>query len=142
MSVGKTSLGVVVPVQPANHFSLSGDGISIDYATTSLTGAPRLHYHDALRTLNFDGSDIRTVDVLDFGTVVSVTLNVTVDVGSTTFSVLIPPVETSGIGGSAHVRTEGITATHKSPLAPNVNVGQRIFYNVTSLRGTANHIVA
>jgi hypothetical protein len=142
MSESKTSLEVVLPIQPANHFSLSGSGISVDYATTSLTGTPRLHYQDTTRTLNFEGAEIRTVEVADLGTVVSVTLNITVDVGSTTFSVLIPPVETSGIGGSAPLSTEGITATHKAPLAPQINFGQRILYHVAKLHGTANHIVA
>ena len=52
----------------------------------------RLAYHDLVRNLSFAGSDIRTVDVADIGTIVSVTLKITVDVGSTTFSVFIPRV--------------------------------------------------
>ena len=79
-------------IQQANNFSLSGGGVHIDYSSTSINGQPRLAYHDHIRNLSFAGSDIRTVDVADIGTIVSVTLKITVDVGSTTFSVFIPRV--------------------------------------------------
>ena len=133
---------IVPPIQLANHFSLSGHRIHVDFSTTSLTGQPQLSYHDAVRTLSFTGNDIRIADVPDLGSVVSVTLNITVDVGSTTFSVLIPHVSVSGIGGSAPVSTNGITTIHKMPFAPQLNRGQRDLYHVTHLTGVANHIVA
>jgi hypothetical protein len=130
------------PIQTANHFSLSGQGIHVDYSTTSFTGQPRLTYHDPARTLSFVGDDIRVVDVPDIGSIVSVTLNLSVDVGSTTFSVLIPHVTVSGIGGSAHIATDGITTMHRMPFAPQAFLGQREVYHVTHLTGQADFIVA
>ena len=90
-----------VSTQQANNFSLSGRGIHVDYSSTSINGQPRLTYHDHLRNLSFAGADIRTVEAPDIGMIVSVTLAITVDVGSTTFSVLIPNVVVPAPTGSA-----------------------------------------
>jgi len=138
---GASATAIVPPIQPANHFTLSGGRIHVDYATTSLTGQPRLSYHDPVRTLSFVGDQIRVENVPDLGSVVSVTLNITVDVGSTTFSLLIPPVSVSGIGGSSPISTYGITTIHKTPFAPQ-SPGQKDLYHATHMSGTANHIVA
>jgi len=127
-------------VEQANHFSLSGGHIHVDYASTSFTSQPRLTYHDPVRNLSFSGADIRTVAVADIGTIVSITLSITPDVGSTTFSVLIPRVIVSGPGGSNPVATEGLTTTHSTPFAPQIP-GQREKYRVVRLTGTANFLV-
>ena len=124
--------------QQANHFSLSGGGIHVDYSSTSINGQPRLTYHDHLRNLSFAGADIRRVEVPDIGTIVSVTLTITVDVGSTTFSVFIPSVIVAP-SGSAPVRTEGITTIHRMPFAPPMP-GQREVYTVVRLTGVASHL--
>ena len=125
-------------IQQANHFSLSRGNIHVDYSSTSINGQSRLAYHDPIRNLSFAGSDIRTVDVPDIGTIVSVTLSITVDVGSTTFSVFIPYVIVP-TGGSNPVTIEAITTIHRMPFAPSVP-GQREVYRVVRLRGTANHV--
>src|SRR4051794_27569824 len=52
-------------IQQANHFSLSGGHIHVDYSSTSINGQPRLAYHDPARNPSFVRSDIRTVDVPD-----------------------------------------------------------------------------
>jgi hypothetical protein len=121
--------------QQANNFSLSGGGIHVDYSSTSINGQPRLTYHDHLRNLNFAGADIRRVEVPD---IVSVTLTITVDVGSTTFSVFIPSVIVAP-SGSAPVSTEGITTIHRMPFAPPMP-GQREVYTVVRLTGVASHL--
>lgn len=120
-------------------FVLSGGGLHVSYSTTSIVGAPHFTYQDPHRTLNFSGNQIRTVDVPDLGTVVSVTIMLTVDSGSTTFSVLIPRVQLPG-GQSVPIRTEGITTVHRFSLIPALNNGQRDFYSVTPLAGTASHV--
>jgi hypothetical protein len=129
-----------VATQQANNFSLSGGGIHVDYSSTSITGQPRLTYHDHLRNLSFAGADIRTVEVPDIGSIVSVTLAITVDVGSTTFSVLIPHVVVPTQTGSAPVTTEGLTTIHRTPFAPQMP-GQREVYNAVRLTGVANHFI-
>jgi hypothetical protein len=118
-------------IQQANNFSLSGGSIHVDYSSTSINAQPRLAYHDPVRNLSFAGSDIRIAEVPDIGTIVSVTLAITVDVGSTTFSVFIPHVIVP-TGGS--VTTEGITTIHRLPFGPTLP-GQREVYRVVRLRG-------
>ena len=125
-----------------NHYQLSGGGISITYLPVGAGGLAHLQYQDAQRTLNFSGNQIRTVEVPDIGTVVSVTLTITVDSGSTTFSVLIPRVTLqSATGSSAHIRTDGITTVHRFSLVPAFNLGQDELYTVTPLRGTASSVI-
>ena len=105
----------------------------------SMTGGGEA-YAPGADNLSFAGADIRTVEVPDIGTIVSVTLAITVDVGSTTFSVFIPDVIVSAPNGSTPVRTEGITTIHRMPFGPP-SPGQREVYSVVRLTGTANHQV-
>ena len=74
-----------------NFYQLAGDGIHFSLRTEGFR-APFVNYQDATRTLTFSGDQVRLVDVPDLGTVVSVTLLLTPDAGSTTFSVLLPQV--------------------------------------------------
>jgi hypothetical protein len=123
----------------ANNFSLSGRGIHVDFASTSLNGQPRLTYHDTIQTRNFSGSDIRRTEIPDIGTIVSVTLSIVPDVGSTTFSLLIPTVFVSGIGTLHPVTTDAVTTIHRMPFVAQF-VGQRELYQVTRMTGTASFL--
>jgi len=139
----------VSPISPApqtftspDHYQLSGGGISITYLPIGVGALSRLQYQDALRTLEFSGDQVRKVDVPDLGTIVSVTLNLTVDSGSTTFSVLIPQTTLlAAPGSSAHIHTDGITTVHRFSVMPGALVGQDEFYTVTHLSGTASNIL-
>ena len=124
--------------QQADSFSLSGHGIHVDYDLTSFAGQPRLTYHDTVQNRSFSGSEIRTVEVPDLGTIVSVTLSIVPDVGSTTFSVLIPTVLVSGTAQSS-VTTDAVTTIYRTPFVTNF-VGQREIYRVTRMRGTATFV--
>ena len=125
-----------------DHYQLSGGGISIIYLPTGAGGLAHLQYQDSQRTLNFSGDQIRRVEVPDIGSIVSVTLTITVDTGSTTFSVLIPKTTLpNNIGSSAHIRTDGITTVHRFSIIPAFNLGQDELYTVTPLRGTASNVI-
>jgi hypothetical protein len=80
--------------------------------------------------------------VPDLGQVVSVTLVFTPDLGSTTFSLLVPRVQLAGPSGvsSVPVSTDGITVHHRFSLVPALNHGQQDLYTVTRLQGTASHV--
>lgn len=121
-----------------NQFQLSGHGLSIEYSTTGIDGQPHLSYHDHALNKSFSGSEIRS-DELALGTVVSVTLMLTIDAGSTTFSLLIPRINVNP-NESVHVHTEGITTIHKLSIVQALNHGQRDVYTVRALRGTARHV--
>ena len=128
-----------------NLWSLSGGGIHVRFWTFTLgpirqgDEPPHLTYHDSHRTLSFHGDEIRSVDVRDLGTVVSVTIVLTVDTGSTTFTLLLPRVNIASQGPltSVPVSTEGITTVHAGPFGPPFGHAQEEFYTVTSLTGTA-----
>jgi hypothetical protein len=125
-----------------NMWVLSGGGIHVRYSTTSLAGTPQFHYQDSLRVLNFTGAQIRSVSVPDVGTLVSVTIHMTVDTGSTTFTIVLPQVNlVAGDPASGNVTTFGITTTHAFSIVAPFDIGQREFYGVTTLTGTASLVV-
>lgn len=122
-----------------NLYNLAGHGLHISYATTSLDGKPHFHYQDGQHNLDLSGDQIRTVPC-DLGTLVSVTIQLTVDAGSTTFSVLIPRINMSPTE-AAQIRTDGVITIHRFSLVPQLNHGQLDTYTVIPLRGTAQHVM-
>jgi hypothetical protein len=119
-----------------NQYVLSGKHIHVSYTTTSIDGKPHFSYQDTHQTLNFSGDEIRRVET-EIGAIVSVTIRLTVDSGGTTFSLLIPRVNIPG-EQSVPIQTDGITTVHKFSLVPMV--GQRDFYRVSRLSGTATRV--
>ena len=139
------------PVQP-NHFELSGgygngsSSIHVSYTTHSgpatpefPQGPPRFSYQDASQSKAFSGKEIQIVDT-ELGQIVSVVLLLTVDSGSTTFSLLVPRVNLPA-GQPTPISTDGITAIHRFSIAPALLHGQLDHYSVTPLHGTASTII-
>jgi hypothetical protein len=118
-----------------NLFHLTSYHLDITYTTTGFDGKPHLSYHDAVRTLQFSGDQIEAAET-KAGLIVSVVIVMTVDSGSTTFSMLVPRMNIDA-GSPAPVRTEGITTIHRFSIVPALNRGQLDSYTVTPLRGTA-----
>lgn len=127
------------PFATPTLYNLSGHGLHISYTTTGLDGKPHFHYQDSQHNVNRSGDEIRTV-ACDLGTVVSVTIQLTVDAGSTTFSVLIPRINLNN-AEIGQVRTDGILTIHRLSLVPQLNHGQLEHYTVTPLHGTAQHVM-
>jgi hypothetical protein len=127
-------------VAAPDRYDLSGYGITVSYIPSDLDGQPTFTYEDDQRALTFRGHEIRRVEVPDLGTVVSVTLVMSVDSGSTTFSVLLPRV--IGVphqyAASVSLKTEGISAIHTLFSDPTPTQGQGDIYTVTRLRGVAS----
>jgi hypothetical protein len=121
-----------------NLYELSGGGIHITYATTGLQGQPHFSYHDAVQVKNFTGNQITTVQT-SIGLLVTVLIHLTVDAGSTTFSVLLPNVNLPAPPGVAHITAEGVTTLHRFSIFPIQ--GQTEFYTVVPMQGTARHVV-
>jgi len=119
-------------VQP-NVWVLYGGGIHVRY----FTAGPNLFYQDPMRTRDFKGQEVRVVQVPDLGTLVSVTIFLTVDSGSSTFTLLLPTVNVAAQPiSSAPVSTYGITTAHHFSVVPAFQHGQQEFYSVTALSGT------
>jgi hypothetical protein len=122
-----------------DRYDLSGDDITVLYVPSGAGGQAGFTYKDHQRTLTFRGDEIRCVPFPDLGTVVSVTLTMSPDSGSTTFSVLLPQVTLPNqLGASVFVRTEGISTIHPSVPNPELNQGQGDIYTVSCLRGAAS----
>ncbi len=124
----------------ANMFSLAGGGLHVSYSTSGIDGKPHLSYQDPVWSLSFSGDEIRKVEC-DLGTVVSVTIVRTVDAGSTSFSLFVPRVNLPAPFSSVAIRTDGVTTHHAFSIIPAFNQGQRDFYQVTALHGTASNVV-
>lgn len=70
----------------------------------------------------------------------TVTIHMTVDSGSTTFSVLLPNVNLpDGLFGSANITAEGITTVHRISIF--YIQGQTEFDTVVPMQGTAAHVL-
>ena len=135
----------VSPPQPLpafakpNLYELSGHGIDVTFLPVGAGGVAHFSYQDAHRSMQFAGEQIRTVEVGDLGTIVSVTLVLTPDSGSSTFSVLLPHVNLENQrGSSVSVSTDGITTHHRFSLIPQLLRGQLERYHVTPLHGSAS----
>jgi len=103
---------------------------------TGIDGRPRFTYHDTQRALNFTGDEI-TVEDTALGRQATVTIVRTVDVGNTTFTVLIPFV--SLISGNHAITTLGITTMHRTSIG-GIGHGQLNTYHPTVLHGTADQV--
>jgi hypothetical protein len=132
---------VVTPpvVKQPNLYELSGEGIHVTYSTTSFGGQPLLTYQDASQSKHFMGEQIRTVET-EIGTLVTVTIFLTVDSGSTTFTVLIPKVNLRS-SDSVSISTEGITTVHRFLVIGPPLQGQTELYTVYPLEGTASFVL-
>jgi hypothetical protein len=125
-----------------NQYYLHGGEISVSYypggSGPIIKGRGRLRftYHDSFRALSFYGDEVRTVDVPDLGTVVSVTIVQTVDTGSTSASLLVPNVVLPSTL-PVPINTKLITTRHLIFVAA-LGHPQRAVYSVTALTGVAS----
>jgi len=107
------------PVSP-NRYQLSGGHLHVTYTTTDKTGQPHLSYQDGNQTHSFTGNQIRETKT-EMGTLVSVTIRMTVDTGSTSFTLLVPNVNLVSPSSPAQVKTYGITTVHRFSVVPAAN---------------------
>ena len=126
------------PGRTANLYQVHGHNLHISYTPTSIAGQPRLTYHDAQQTLNFEGDAIRSVES-EIGTLVTVTIFRTIDSGSTSFTLLVPHVNLDQ-AASVPIVTEGITTLHRFSIVPTLNHGQTELYTAVRLVGTASFV--
>jgi len=121
-----------------NLYHLSGHHLHVTYATSGIDGKPSMSYQDAHQSKSFRGDEIRAVEC-DLGTLVSVTLRMTPDVGSTSLSLFVPRIRIAQ-GGTAQIHTECVTTLHSMPFTPQLALGQADTYHVVAVQGTAQHV--
>lgn len=118
-----------------NMYHLSGHGLHVTFTTAGIDGKPTMSYQDAHQAKSFHGDQLRIVEC-DLGTLVSATIRMTIDTGSTSFSLLIPRMQIVQ-GTTAAVNTYGITTVHRFSVIPQFNLGQLDTYDIVHLHGTA-----
>ena len=121
----------------ATNWSLAGSGIVVRYSVAG----PHMHFQNGTIVRDFSGNQITVSEVPALGTLASVTLSLTPDSGSTTFTLFLPRVNLPNppaLPASVPVTTEGVTTQHHFSIAPQFQHGQQDFYAVTTLHGMAN----
>src|SRR5262245_41750484 len=103
------------PKTAPNLFTLSGEGLTVTYSTTSLDGKPRFTYKKGQKTLNFSGDQIDSVGI-NIGTLVSVVIATVPDKNVTTFSILLPAIRLPDSKKQAF-RTIGIVTVATTTIA-------------------------
>ena len=130
-------------ISPNKFVLQSSDGkTKVDYETTSFAGPPffDLTQPPGHPIRHFAGSQIRTHNT-EIGTLVSVTTQVTVDTGSTSFSVLIPAITLTSNTDRQKFSTEAIITRHTGPISvPPTGVHET--YQFIPLSGEASFVVA
>jgi hypothetical protein len=127
-------------IQPNRFVLQSSDGkIKVDYETTTFVGQPALNLTQApAPPRHFAGSQIRTL-ATEIGTLVTVTTYITIDSGSTSFSVLIPAISLKGFGDHEAFATEAIITAHSGPI-PIPASGAHERYQFVPLNGDASFV--
>lgn len=129
-------------LQP-NRFVLhsSDNKTKVDYETSSLIGQPILNLTQGPGPIrHFSGSQIRTTNT-EIGALVSVTTQMTIDTGSTSFSVLIPAITLTGVSDHKSFTTEAIITSHTGPNSvPQTGVHET--YHFVTLKGEATFVLS
>ena len=121
------------------QYTLQGQDLKITYLASGFQGLPYLTYQDQTQTLNFKGAEIRTAET-EIGTLVTVTLQLTVDAGSTSFSVLIPAITLADTQAEETFKTVGVLTVHKTTPLVLPPAGAREKYEVCELDGSASAV--
>jgi len=130
-------------IQPNRFVLQSSDGTTkVDYETSNFIGQPILNLTQGpggpIR--HFTGSQIRRKNT-EIGTLVTVTTQITVDTGSTSFSVLIPAITLTAVGDKKTFTTEAIVTSHSGPNSfPSTGVHEK--YRFVALTGEANFVLS
>lgn len=129
-------------IQPNRFVLQSSDGkTKVDYETSSLIGQPTLNLTQGPGAIrHFTGSQIRARNT-EIGTLVSVTTHMTVDNGSTSFSVLLPAVTLASISDHQRLTTEAIVTAHSGPNSVPSN-GAHENYQFIPMAGEASVVLA
>ena len=121
----------------SNRYDLHGGNITMTYGECGADGKPYLNYSDSNLSRLFKGDEIRVIKETDLGTLVSVTIRITIDTGSTSFTVVIPRVKKNdGQNAPTNMVTIGITTVHRFSVVPALLMGQIDNYTAVTLTGT------
>ncbi|GAC1385444.1 MAG: hypothetical protein NVS4B7_09800 [Ktedonobacteraceae bacterium] len=119
----------------SNEFNLAGKDVHLTYLTSDTDGKPHLSYKDAQYERSFNAEEIR-VEQTELGMLVSVTLQIIVDFGSNTFTLLVPNVQVADL--ALPVETLAIKCHHRTTLA-GPPPGAEQSYHVIHMNGSVQN---
>lgn len=129
---------IALAVTHPNLYELSGKNVQVSYATSSLTGEPRLHYRDKKHDLNFTGDEIRVLRT-EIGTQVTVTIHQVPDLKTVTATLLIPDINLEN--DAVLFKTFLIRTRHWTTFSgPELVKGPVQTYSKVALKGKASHV--
>ena len=121
----------------ANKFTLKGHDVEITYTFGANPSFPALNYKQGSISKSFLPSEIHT-DNTELGQLVTVTLELTIDSGSTTFSLFLPSLQVP-MGQSVDFSSIGIYKESRGPvISPHQ---QTITWRTIHLHGSAQTVV-
>ena len=130
-------------IQPNRYVLQSSDQkTKVDYETTSFTGQATLNLTQGPSPIgpirHFAGSQIRTIQT-EIGTLISVTTEISVDTGSTSFSFLIPAISLTAVSDHEAFATEAVVTSHSGPNSvPPTGVHET--YRFIAMKGQASFV--
>jgi hypothetical protein len=129
-------------IQPNQYSLQSNDGTrKVEYETSTFSGHAILNLSQETGAIrHFTGSQIRTRNT-EIGMLISVTTQVSVDIGSTSFSLLIPAITLTGVGDTKAFETTAVITSHTGPNSvPPTGVHEK--YQFISMKGEARLVLA
>ncbi|HTU44337.1 MAG TPA: hypothetical protein VMF91_04710 [Bryobacteraceae bacterium] len=129
-------------ISPNRYVAQSSDGkTKVEYETSTFVGLPALNLTEGPGPIrHFSGSQVRVLDT-EIGTLVTVTTRITVDTGSTSFSILIPSISLKSVSDQEAFETEAIITTHSGPISIPFN-GVHEKYQFIPLKGEASFVLS
>jgi hypothetical protein len=123
--------------QEPNLFELTGDGIQITYQSGHFVDRPNLPqfiYQNAGNTRTFQKDEIRTQQS-EPGTLVTVTLQTTIDTGHTILTLLLPSIH---LAGATEPSFETVAIVTR--IFGLVGMVGQVYEAITTLQGTARFV--
>ena len=124
-------------INKPNFFQLHGEEIIVSYSTSGFTGKPQFSYHDTQFSKTFSGDAIRVAET-EIGTLVSVTIVLNPDAGSTDFTLFLPRINLR-LFETVHISTIGVTTLRRFSIIGPPH-GQDDFYTSHKLSGSASFV--
>lgn len=118
-----------------NGYKLAGDGIQITYTVSNTHGEAQLDYQDAQGGRTFTGNQINS-ERSPLGTLVTVFLLQTVDMGSTTLTLVVPGVNLQNTTEQP-IETFAVVTTNLFSILEMRKPRQTQVSHVYALRGMA-----
>jgi hypothetical protein len=118
----------------SNEFQLAGECVQLTYLTSDRDGKPHLTYKDDDYDRSFTSDEIR-IEQSELGTLATVTLSYLPDVGSDTFTLIVPQVRVAEL--SEPVETIAIKCHRSMTMLPQPGAAQS--YQVIPLKGSVQN---